>query len=154
TLHLSPKIIILGRILRYPIHAEASMPGLTIKKEAYRIIYWQLILIMGLALVLFLLQGIQSGFSALLGGMAYWLPTLLFVWRVFAKTTAKAAKQFLLLFVAGEGVKLLLSAILFVLIVKYLPIHVLSVLIGFVGAVVSFWIASMLLLTKHEGVSP
>ncbi len=130
------------------------MPELTIKKEAYRIIYWQLILIMGLAFVLFLLQGIHSAISAILGGLAYWLPTLLFVWRVFARVTTRTAKQFLMLFIAGEGVKLLLSAILFVLVVKYIPVDTLSVLIGFVGAIVSFWIASLVLLTKHEGVRP
>ncbi len=129
------------------------MPRLTVKKEVYQIIYWQLILIMGLALVLFLLQGIQSGISALLGGLAYWLPTLLFVWRVFARTTARAAKQFLLLFVAGEGIKLVLSAVLFVLVVKYAPVKLMPVLIGFIGAVVSFWIASVFCLGKDEGAS-
>ncbi len=126
---------------------------MTIKKEAYRIIYWQLILIVGLALVLFLLRGIQSGISAMLGGLAYWLPTLFFVWRVFARTTARAAKQFLVAFIAGEGVKLLLSAVLFVLIVKNLPVSILSVLAGFVGAVVSFWVASLFFLARHEGVT-
>lgn len=138
---------------RHSLVGRGFVPGLTIKKDAYRIIYWQLILIMGLALVLFLLRDIQSGLSALLGGLAYWLPTLLFVWRVFAKTTTQAAKRFLMMFTAGEIVKLLLSAILFVLVVKYLPVNVLSTLIGFAGAVVSFWIASMLLLTRHQGAS-
>ena len=129
------------------------MPGLAIKKEAYQIIYWQLILIVGLALVLFLLQGMKSGLSALLGGLAYWLPTLLFVWRVFARATVRAAKQFLISFIAGEGIKLLLSAGLFVLIVKNMPVDLLSVLAGFIGAVVAFWVASMVLLTRHEGGS-
>ena len=131
-----------------------TVSGMAIKKEAYRIIYWQLILIMGLALVLFILQGIQNGVSALLGGLAYWLPTLLFVWRVFARATARAAKQFLMVFIAGEGIKLLLSAVLFVLIVKTLSVNVLSVLAGFVGAVVSFWIVSLVLLTRQQGVRP
>lgn len=129
------------------------MARLAVKKEAYKIIYWQLVLIMGLALVLFLFQGIQSGLSALLGGLAYWLPTLLFVWRVFARTTARAAKQFLAAFIAGEGIKLLLSALLFVLVVKFMPVNLLSVLAGFVGAVISFWIASLFLLTRQEGAS-
>jgi len=127
--------------------------GLAIKKEAYRIIYWQLILIMGLVLVLFLLQGTKSGFSALTGGLAYWLPTLLFVWRVFQRTTARAAKAFLFAFIAGEGIKLVLSAMLFVLIINLLPVNVLSVLLGFVGAVVSFWIASVLFLGRQGGTS-
>jgi ATP synthase protein I len=125
---------------------------LTIKKEAYHIIYWQLILTVGLALVLFLLQGRQSGLSALLGGLAYWLPTLLFVWCIFTRAAVRAAKQFLTLFIAGEGVKLLLSAGLFVLVVTYLPVNAVSVLLGFIGAVVAFWMASMVLLTRHEGV--
>ena len=130
------------------------MATLTIKKEAYRIIYWQLILIMGLALILFLLQGMRSGLSALSGGLACWLPTLLFVWRVFSgSSAARAAKQFMLLFVVGETFKLLLCAILFVLIVNYLPVNILSVLIGFVGAVTAFFLAAMLLLTRHVEVS-
>ncbi len=130
------------------------MPGLTANKEAFRILYWQLLLIMGLAVVLFLLQGTRSGLSTLLGGLAYWLPTLAFVWRVFARATARAAKQFLVLFIAGEMFKLVLSAILFICIVKYLPVNLLSVLIGFIGAIIAFWIASLLLLGRHEEVSP
>ncbi|EKD72244.1 MAG: ATP synthase F0, I subunit [uncultured bacterium] len=130
------------------------MATLTVRKEAYRIIYWQLILIMGLALILFLLQGMRSGLSALSGGLACWLPTLLFVWRVFSgSSAARAAKQFMLLFVVGETFKLLLCAILFVLIVNYLPVNILSVLIGFVGAVTAFFLAAMLLLTRHVEVS-
>lgn len=128
------------------------MSGLSIKKEAYRIIYWQLTLIVGLALVLFLLQGMRSGLSALSGGLACWLPTLLFVWRVFSRNV-RAAKQFIFLFIVSEGIKLLLSAVLFVIIVEYLPVNVVSVLIGFVGAIAAFWVASLLLLVKHEGVA-
>ena len=118
-------------------------------KEAYRLILWQLVLIAGLALVLFLLQGIRSGLSTFVGGLAYWLPTLLFVWRVFARTGAQAARQFLFAFGIGEVIKIFLSAVLFVLAVKYLPVDTISVLIGFVGAVISFWIASIILLARQ-----
>lgn len=128
------------------------MSGLTNNKDVYRIIYWQLILVMGLALILFLLQGIRGGISALLGGLAYWLPTLVLVWRVFAQTGARAAKKFVIAFAVGEATKLFLSAFLFLLIVKYLPVNTLSVLIGFVGAVIAFWIASLILLVRNEDV--
>ncbi len=127
------------------------MAGLSSKKEAYQIIFWQLLMIICLAFVLFLFGGLKSGLSTLLGGLAYWFPTLLFVWRVFNREGARAARRFLLLFVAGESIKLLLSGILFVLILKYLPVNLLSVLIGFVGAVIAFWIASMIMLA--EGVN-
>jgi ATP synthase protein I len=127
--------------------------GLSNKKEAFKIIYYQLLLITILALPFLLLQSVQSGFSVILGGLAYWLPTFLFVWRIFARESgAQAAKQFLLLFVAGESIKLLLSGGLFVLIVKFMPVKLLSVLIGFIGAVIAFWIASIFILARHEGV--
>lgn len=128
--------------------------ALTIKKEAWHIVLWQFILIAGLAMIVLLLQGFHSGISAFIGSMAYWLPTVLFVWRVFARASgARVAKQFLLMFVAGEGIKLLLSAVLFVLIVNYLPVNLLAVLIGFVGAVAAFWLASIVFIAKREGMS-
>lgn len=107
---------------------------------------------MGLAAV-FLLRGKQNGASVLLGGLAYWLPTLLFVWRVFSRANLKAVKQFVILFFLGEGAKLFLSAVLFVLIVKYLPVTVSHTLIGYVGAIVAFWVASFVFLSRHPGAS-
>lgn len=124
-----------------------------IKTQAFQIVTWQLIIIMGLAVVLFLLRGIQSGCSAMLGGLAYWLPTFALVWRVFARASVSGAKEFVVAFLAGEAVKLFLSAALFVLIVKYLPVTVLSVLIGYIGAIVGFWIAAMFFLNSQQGVS-
>lgn len=124
-----------------------------IKTQAYQIVFWQLMIIMGLAVVLFLLRGMQNGFSALMGGLAYWLPTCAFVWRIFARANVRAAKQFVIAFFAGEAAKLLISAILFLLIVKYLPVNTLSVLIGFIGAIVAFWIASFTFLSQNQGVS-
>lgn len=124
-----------------------------IKKEAYRLITRQLILIAGLAAIFLLVRGVKSGLSVFVGGLAYWLPTFIFVWRVFARATARAAKQFMLIFAAGESVKLFLSAILFVLVINYLPVELGSVLIGFIGAVVAFWIASVMLLAKHQETS-
>lgn len=108
---------------------------------------------MGLALIMLLLQGIRSGLSTVAGGFAYWLPTLIFVRRIAGKASAQAAKQFVLMFFAGETVKLLTSAILFVLVMKYLPVTSLSVLIGYIGAIVAFWVASVFYLSRQEGAS-
>lgn len=125
----------------------------SIKNQAYRIVYWQLMLIIGLAVAVWLLRGTQESFSILLGGLAYGLPTLAFVWRVFSRANIRAVKQFLALFFAGEIAKLIISAVLFILIVKYLPVTVLPVLIGFIGAIVAFWVASIFFLSRHQGVS-
>jgi ATP synthase protein I len=128
------------------------VPSLAINKEVYRIIFVQLAIIFGLAAVLLLFKGLQGGFSALMGGLAYWIPTFVFVVRIFGRATVRGAKRFMVEFVTGEAIKLFLSGIFFVLIVKYLPVDMLSVLIGFIGAVVAFWISSMSLLANDQEV--
>lgn len=122
-------------------------------KEIYRIIFGQLFLVMGLAVVLLLFQGIKSGLSVITGGLAYWLPTLLFVKSVFSRARVRTAKQFLAAFMIGETVRIFLSAILFLLVLNYLPVRLLPMLAGFVGAVIAFWIASLIFLGRqqHEG---
>ncbi len=125
----------------------------SVKTQTYQIVFWQLMLIMGLAVVIFLLRGLQSGLSALLGGLAYWLATLFFVWRVFRRASVKNGRQFIVSFLAGEVGKLVLSGIFFVLIVKYLPVSPVSEMIGFVGAIIAFWIASVIFFIRHPGVT-
>lgn len=121
----------------------------SLKKDAYKLVLWQLIIIVALAILLFLVQGMRSGYSVLLGGMAYVLPNFMFVWRVFENTTAQGARRFLIAFVVGEATKLFLSAVLFVLIVKYLPVSVLSVLGGYITAIFGFWVVSFVYMS-HE----
>ena len=105
---------------------------------------------MGLALVIFLLLGLQKGWSVLAGGMAYWLPTLLFIWRVTLHTTAHAATRFMMAFFAGEIVKLFLSALLFLLILKYGSVNVIYEMVGLIGAIVAYWIASVMCVFRRE----
>ena len=114
-----------------------------IQHEAYQIVFLQLSGVVVLAIIAFLLNGLTSSESVLAGGMAYGIPNLVFVWLVFRFVGAQQMAKFMAAFFAGEVVKLLLSAILFLGIVKYLPVSLLSVLVGFVGAIVSFWIVCM-----------
>jgi F0F1-type ATP synthase assembly protein I len=101
----------------------------------------------GLALILFLLQGIQSGISALLGGLAYCAANFLFVWQVFSRAT-QSAQRFIAAFILGESAKLLISAILVVLTINYLPVKVVSVLMGYCAAIFGFWIVSFVVLSR------
>jgi len=112
-----------------------------IQHEAYHIVFLQLIVILCLAIIVLLTHGINSGLSVLAGGLAYGLPNLVFVWRVFRYSRTNEVAQFMTAFFLGEAIKLTLSAILFVLIVKYLAVSLLSVLVGFIGAIVAFWVA-------------
>ncbi len=114
-----------------------------VQNQAYRIVFWQLACVVLLALGGFILGGIKTGLSVFAGGMAYGLANLIFVWRVFRYVGAQQMNQFAAAFMLGEMGKLILSGILFIVIVKYLPVSLLSVLIGFIGAIVSFWIVCM-----------
>ena len=121
-----------------------------IQQEAYQIVLWQLAGVVILALVVLLIRGLSSSLSVLAGGMAYGLPNLIFVWRVFRFAGARQMTQFIAAFFAGEMIKLFLSGILFLVIVKYLPVSLLSVLIGFIGAIVSFWIVCMWHFSRQD----
>lgn len=114
-----------------------------IQHQAYRLVFLQLAGIVLLAMCALLLVGPSSGLSVLAGGLAYGLPNLYFVWRVFRYSGAQEMTKFVAAFFAGEAFKLILSAILFLVIVKYLPVGLLSTLVGFVGAMVAFWVACM-----------
>ena len=120
-----------------------------VKKQLYQVVIWQLIVIVGLALILLLLQGMQNGLSALLGGLAYWIPTFIFIWRVSAHAGARAAQRFIIAFFGGEVAKLILSGALFVIVIKYFPVNLLYVLIGFIGAIMAFWVVSIFSVFKQ-----
>jgi len=121
-----------------------------IQLEAYQLVLWQLACVCGIAVIACLLCGIISGYSVLAGGLAYGIPNLLFVWRVFRYAGAQQMTQFMAAFFFGEMIKLILSGILFLLVVKYLPVSLLSVLVGFIGAIVSFWIACYWLFATNQ----
>jgi ATP synthase protein I len=115
----------------------------SIRKQFFKILYWQLTIIVGLALVIALLQGIQKGFSAIMGSLAYWIPTLIFIWRVTAYAAARAATQFMMAFFAGEVIKLVLSAVLFLIAVHYFKIDMIYGIVGLIGSIVAFWVVSV-----------
>lgn len=114
-----------------------------VQAEAYYLVVWQSACVLILAIIALIIRGKIDGLSVLLGGLAYCLPNLIFVWRVFRYAGAHQMVAFLAAFFIGEMLKLILSGFLFLLIVKYLPHSLLSVLIGYIGAIVSFWIVCM-----------
>lgn len=111
-----------------------------VQQQAYAIVYWQLAGVVALALCTLLIAGTHEAFSVLAGGLTYCLPNLLFVWRVFRYAGAHQMHQFMAAFFIGEMIKLFLSGILFLLVVKYWSVSLLSVLVGFAGAIVLFWV--------------
>jgi ATP synthase protein I len=123
----------------------------SVQAEAFKLVYWQFAVIVGLALILFLFAGARSGMSVFLGGVSYCLPNYVFVRRVFGNPSARAANQFLAAFLLGETAKLFLSAALCVFIVKYLPINFPWVLGGYSAAIFAFFIGSFFMMSKAGG---
>lgn len=121
-----------------------------IQQQAYQIVYWQLAGVALLALLTLPIAGMIPAFSVLCGGLCYGFPNLVFVWRVFRYAGAQQMTQFMSAFFFGEMIKLIFSGILFLLVVKYLPVSLLSVLVGFAGAIVMFWIVCMWRFSKQE----
>lgn len=120
-----------------------------VRNQAYRIVYIQMIFMLLMALVSIVFVDLKTASQVLLGGFAYILPNFIFVWRVFRYSGAQQMVAFMVAFFVGEALKLILSAFLVLLIVKYLPHSLLSVLIGYIGSIVSFWFACIWHMVKE-----
>ncbi|OGT60410.1 MAG: hypothetical protein A3F14_00190 [Gammaproteobacteria bacterium RIFCSPHIGHO2_12_FULL_43_28] len=124
-----------------------------IQHEAYTLVFQQLGLVALFGCIVLILHSTQSGLSVLAGGFSYGLANLLFVWLVFRYAGAQEMTQFIAAFFAGEMLKLILSAMLILIIVKTLPVSLLSVLIGLMAAIVSFWLVCMWHFTRKRSNS-
>jgi ATP synthase protein I len=114
-----------------------------VQQEAYLIVLWQLACVIILSVIAWLAADKIHSLAVLAGGIAYCLPNLVFVWWAFRYAGAQQMGKFICAFYLGELIKLILSAVLILMIVKYLPVSLLFVLIGLIGAIVSFWIVCM-----------
>lgn len=75
----------------------------------------QLIVLLLAALVAWQALGSVAGYSALLGGAIAWLPNLYFAHKAFRFSGARAAREIVRSFYAGEAGKLILTFVLFAL---------------------------------------
>ncbi len=110
-----------------------------LQHEALMLVFWQLIITILLSLAIVLIKGLSNGYSTFLGAAAYVLPNFIFAWRVFSNSGSRISDRFMINFLLGEFTKLVLSAIFFILIVKYLPVNMIFVMLGYALAIFSFW---------------
>jgi len=75
----------------------------------------QLIGLCVMAVLLWGWLGTVAGYSALLGGLIAWLPNLYFAHKAFRFGGARAAREIVRSFYAGEAGKLVFTAVLFAL---------------------------------------
>jgi ATP synthase protein I len=103
----------------------------------------QLLTIFAATFIFFLFQGFSFAQSIFLGGFLCVLPQWLFacVWLAYYK--ASAAPKIMRVFYVGEVIKLLLTGVLFVLTLRYIPVNPLACLGGFMLAQLAFWMAPL-----------
>lgn len=104
-------------------------------------------LVVVLAFLLLLMNGIIAGYSAMLGGVAWLLPNIYFVYRAFAN--AGTASAMLWRFYRAEIAKLILSGFLFILIINNFKVHMLAFVGGFALAQLVFWLAPIFFIFRR-----
>jgi ATP synthase protein I len=102
------------------------------KGRAYLLVMLPVIMVAILAVGLLVFSGVEAAYSAGLGAIIWLLPNLYFIYKFFNVKNSRTAKELLWVFYRAEVLKLVLSALLFVIIIKLvavLPFYVLGAFI-------------------------
>jgi len=80
------------------------------------------------------------------GGLAVIIPTALFAWRAFSQGGARAAKQIVSNFFAGEALKISFAVVLLIGLMVFTTLPLSAVLSGYIAALIVQWLAPILFL--------
>ncbi|MFO7529017.1 MAG: F0F1 ATP synthase subunit I [Marinobacter sp.] len=93
----------------------------------------------------FLLRSQAAGYSALLGGLIFLLPHGYFALKAFRYSGARSAKKIMSSFYQGEAGKLILCAILFTMVFKWIqPLDIAALFLTFAIMLVTNWLTPLL----------
>jgi len=92
-----------------------------------------------------MLSGPTAAKSAIIGGLICWLPNCYFAFRAFRYRGARAARQIVRSFYAGEAGKMALTVLLFaVVFINVRPLHALALFMGFTAVQTLNWVVPFL----------
>ncbi len=94
-----------------------------------------------------LLEELKVTMALLSGGMAIFLANAYFVYKAFSKSGAQQSKKVVGAFYFGETVKIIMSAGLLVVGFILLPGFEVYVLVGYIAALLSQWLAPVIVKT-------
>jgi len=106
-----------------------------------KMVAFQLLLVLSLALISTVFFSNQAGYSSLFGGITFLLPNFIFVWMAFAHAGARQSRKVLRGFYAGEAIKLFLTVLLLVVFLKFGALSLSAFYISFLLLVISQWLA-------------
>lgn len=93
----------------------------------------------------FLLRSQVAGYSALLGGLIFLLPHGYFALKAFRYSGARSARKIMSSFYQGEAGKLILCAILFTMVFKWIqPLDIAALFLTFAIMLVTNWLTPLL----------
>jgi ATP synthase protein I len=128
------------------------MPKTALQKkraEALQLVSLPAGIVILVAVLLYLIGSKTAGISTVLGGLVWFIPNLYFAYKVFPNTKAALTPQRIVRnFYRAEVIKLLLSALIFIVILKTFIVAMLPFLAGYAIAQITFWLASLLVLLK------
>lgn len=116
----------------------------SIRLKAFGMVGLQAVLAIAVSLITFIIGNKVAAYSVLLGASACVIPSLILVSCLFY-SSSRPVKRTAILFVVGEFLKLIISAVLLVLVIDQLAAELLPSLLGFVAAQFGFWFAPLII---------
>jgi ATP synthase protein I len=120
------------------------------RSNALQVILLQTILVVIIAVSLLFLRGRSSGYSFLLGGFTSILPNLMFTYRLFSETSARAVTRIMLRLYVGEAIKLFTIGVLFIVMIRFMAVNLTPYIIGFIVAQIGVMVAPIMFLLRRE----
>jgi ATP synthase protein I len=101
--------------------------------------------------LVFLVRGQVSGYSALLGGLIFLLPHGYFALKAFRYSGARSAGKIMSSFYQGEAGKLILCAIFFTMVFKWIrPLDIAALFLTFAIMLVTNWLTPLLVSSTQR----
>jgi F0F1-type ATP synthase assembly protein I len=108
-----------------------------IRHQAHKVLFFQLTIVLLLAVVVLFVKDAPSGFSVFSGGLAYIVPSLLFITKIFSSKLKRLPSKIFIDFYCGELIKLILSFLLLLLLFNFIPVNIIYILLGYGAASLS-----------------
>ena len=116
------------------------------RQLAFKTVLYQLVVVAQLTIMVALSTQWNNAWPVIAGGLAAIVPNALFGLIAFMHAGARANQKVVKSFFVGEGVKLMLTAVLISLLFLLTDFNPLWLMSGFVFAVISQWVAPILFL--------
>lgn len=118
-----------------------------VRISAYNLVGFQALIAALMALIFFLMQGIEAAYSALQGGLIAALPNLVFAFLAFRYLTEGSADQARTSFMRGHALKILLTIGLFIGVMRQDDVVASALLTSYIVTLLAQW--SAVFFFKH-----